>query len=86
MSPILFSEAGSNLLLPDDEWEALAIQLDLCAATILLEQEAGRFEDAFGCWRRRPLWPASCGIASETDSEGWNFWWAFPERLAALWS
>lgn len=32
---------GSNLLLPDEGWDAVAIQLDLCAATIVLDTSAG---------------------------------------------
>jgi len=32
---------GSNLLLPDDEWNGLAIQLDLCSANLVLDREDG---------------------------------------------
>jgi UDP-N-acetylmuramate dehydrogenase len=39
--PYFILGGGSNLLLPDDEWSVLAIQLELCSATILLEKEAG---------------------------------------------
>jgi UDP-N-acetylmuramate dehydrogenase len=32
---------GSNLLPPDDEWNTLAIQLDLCSSGIFLDRDAG---------------------------------------------
>jgi UDP-N-acetylmuramate dehydrogenase len=39
--PYFILGGGSNLLLPDDEWNTLAIQLDLCSANIVLDKEAG---------------------------------------------
>jgi UDP-N-acetylmuramate dehydrogenase len=40
-APCFILGGGSNLLLPDEEWETLAIQLDLCSAKIVLDEEAG---------------------------------------------
>jgi len=39
--PYFILGGGSNLLLPDDEWNTPAIQLDLCSANIVLDREAG---------------------------------------------
>jgi UDP-N-acetylmuramate dehydrogenase len=39
--PYFILGGGSNLLLPDDEWNTLAIQLDLCSANIVLDRGAG---------------------------------------------
>ncbi len=40
--PCFILGGGSNLLLPDGEWNTLAIQLDLCSGEIVPEREAGR--------------------------------------------
>ena len=41
LSPISFLEGGATSCCPMTKWNALAIQLDLCSANIVLDREAG---------------------------------------------